>query len=187
MEFKYFSPFQCCYLFGIVNTPIILIIYFIVSYIPCHNKFLCGEKKNFDNIYSLFGNFNFKELIFLSLECIFEGIWHLLINMIINKFSLYHILIPFHITFCAMNLLEMPTTATEIIINVIYLILETIFFLIFLEIIELNFCNLNYNLKRKIEERAINEKVYNVNDEDQKIFIDEENKYYINTELFSEK
>ena len=86
-----------------------------------------------------------------------------------------------------MNLLEMPTTTTEIIINVIYLILETIFFLIFLEIIELNFCKLNYNLKRKIEERAINEKIYNVNDEDQKIFIDEESKYYIKTELFSEK
>ena len=65
--------------------------------------------------------------------------------------------------------------------------LEIIFFLIFLEIIELNFCKLNYNLKRKIEERAINEKIYNVNDEDQKIFIDEESKYYIKTELFSEK
>ena len=47
MEFKYFSPFQCCYLFGIVNTPLIIIIYFIVSHIPCNNKFLCGEKKIF--------------------------------------------------------------------------------------------------------------------------------------------
>ena len=187
MEFKYFSPFQCCYLFGIVNTPLILIIYFIVSYIPCNNKFLCDEKKNFNNIYSLFDYFNFKELILLTLECLCEGIWHLLINMIINKFTIYHILIPLLVTFCVINLLESQITATEIIINVIYLILENIFFLIFLEIIELNFCNLNYNLKRKIEERAINEKIYNVNDEDQKIFIDEESKYYIKTELFSEK
>jgi len=187
MEFKYFSPFQCCFLFGIVNTPLILIIYFIVSYIPCNNKFLCGEKKYFDNIYSIFDNINFKELILLTLECLCEGIELLLINMIINKFTLYHILIPFLVTFSVIHLLESQITPTKIIINVIYLILETIFFLIFLEIIELNFCNLNYNLKRKIEERAINEKVYNVNDEDQKIFIDEENKYYINTELFSEK
>ena len=74
MEFKYFSPFQCCYLFGIVNTPLIIIVYFIVSHIPCNNKFLCGEKKYFDNIYSLFDIFNFNELIFLILECICEGI-----------------------------------------------------------------------------------------------------------------
>ena len=32
MEYKYYSPFQCCYLFGIVNTPLILIIYYSFSY-----------------------------------------------------------------------------------------------------------------------------------------------------------
>ena len=188
MEFKYFSPFQCCYLFGIVNTPLILIVYFIVSHIPCNNKFLCGEKKYFDNIYSLFDNLNFNELIFLILECICEGIGLLSINMIMYKFSLYHALIPFHAAFCIINLLDSQTKTAEIIISVICLILEIIFILIFLEIIELNFCNLNENLKRNIEERAINEAIYNENDdEDQIVFVDKEKKYYIKTELFSKK
>ena len=188
MEFKYFSPFQCCYLFGIVNTPLIIIIYFIVSYIPCNNEFLCGEKKYFDNIYSLIDKLNFNECFFLILECICEGIGFLMINMIMYKFTPYHVLIPFHATFCIINLLSRQAKTAEIIISVIYVIFEIIFILIFLEIIELNFCNLNKNLKRKIEERAINEEIYNENDdEDQIVFIDEEKKYYIKTELSSKK
>jgi len=183
MEFKYFSPFQCCYLLGIVNTPLIIIVYFIVSYIPCNNKFLCCEKKYFDNIYSLFNNFNFNELIFLILECICEGIGLLLIYIIMNKFTFYHALIPFHALFFFINLLEKQTTTAEVIISVVCLIIEIIFILIFLEIIELNFCNLNKNLKRNIEERAINEAIYDVNDdEDQIVFVDKEKNYYIKTE-----
>ena len=188
IEFKYFSPFQCCYFFGIVNTPLIIIIYFLVSHIPCNNKFLCGEKMYFDNIYSLFDNFNFNEIIFLILECLFEGIGLLTINMIMYKFSLYHALIPFNLTFCVINLLSGHTTASEDIISFICLISEIIFILIFLEIIELNFCKLNENLKRKIEERAIIEAIYNENDdEDQIVFVDREKKYYIKAKLLSKK
>ena len=188
MEFKYFSPFQCCYLFGIVNTPLILILYFIVSYIPCNNKFFCGEKEYFDNIYSLFDKLNFNECFFLILECICEGIGLLTMNMIMNKYTAYHALIPYHSTLCIINLIDRQTEIAEIIISFTCLILEIIFILIFLEIIELNFCNLNENLKRKIEERAINEEIYNKNDgEDQIVFIDEEEKYYIKTELSSKK
>jgi len=188
MEFKYFSPFQCCYLFGIVNTPLILILYFIVSYIPCSNEFLCGENKYFDNIYSLIDNLNFNECFFLILECICNGIGLLTINMIMYKFTLYHVLIPLHATLCIINLFDRQIKVAEIIISVIYAILSIIFILIFLEIIELNFCNLNENLKRKIEERANNEEIYNENDdEDQIVFIDEEEKYYIKTELSSKK
>ena len=183
MEFKYFSPFKCCYIFGIVNTPIILIAYFIVSYIPCNNKFLCDGKEYFDNIYSLFDNFSFNELIFLILECLSEGIGLLSINMIMNKFTLYHALIPFHATFCVINLLDNETSKAEVIITSIYFITEIIFILVFLEIIELNFCNLNKNLKRKIEDRAINEDIYNETDEEQIVFVDEEKKFFINTEL----
>ena len=186
MEFKYFSPFQCCYLFGIVNTPLILIAYFIVSHIPCNNKFLCGGKKYFDNIYSLFYNLSFKELIFLILECFSGGIGLLSVNMIMNKYTFYHVLIPLHASFFIMNLLERETTKTEVIISVICLISSIIFILIFLEIIELNFCNLNENLKRKIEERAI-EDIYNENEEDKIVFVDEDKNYFINTEMLSKK
>ena len=45
-------------------------------------------------------------------------------------------------------------------------ILSTIGFLIYLEIIELNFCGLNYYLRRKISERADDEKYENLGIED---------------------
>ena len=46
MEYKFLSPYKCCLIFGIINTPIILIIDFIISYIPCKINYLC-EKDNY--------------------------------------------------------------------------------------------------------------------------------------------
>jgi len=183
MEFKYYSPFQCCYLFGFVNTPLILIIYFIVSHIPCNNKFLCDGKKLFDNIYTLFDNLTFNESILLILECFSEGIGILTINTIMNKFTIYHVLAPFLITFSIINLLDKEKSAIEIIISVIFLVLEIIFILIFIEVIELNFWNLNENLKINIEERALHEEIYNKKNEDMIIFLDDEKNYYINSDM----
>ena len=122
-------------------------------------------------------------MFFLILECICEGIGLLLIYIIMNKFTFYHALIPFHALFCFINLLEKQTTTTEVIIYVICLILEIIFILIFLEIIELNFCNLNKNLKRNIEERAIKEAIFDENDDEvQIVYVDKEKNYYIKVE-----
>jgi len=45
MEYKYFSPYKVCYIFGIVNSLILLIIYIIISFIPCENK-LCDIEYN---------------------------------------------------------------------------------------------------------------------------------------------
>ena len=185
MKFKYFSPFQWCYFFGIVNTPLIIIIYFIVSHTPCSNKFLCDGKEYFDSIYSLFYNLSFKELIFLFLESLCQGIGLLSINMIMNKYTFYHALIPFHAAFCIINLLEKKTIITEVVLYFACFISSIIFILIFLEIIELNFCGLDDNLKRKIEERAIDEEIYNENEEDHIIFVDEEKNFFIKTELLS--
>jgi len=170
-----------------VNTPLILIIYFIVSYIPYNSEFLCGKNKYFDNIYTLFNNLTFNESILLILECLCEGIGLLSINMIINKFSLYHAIIPLNISFSVLNLLGNEISETEIIISIISLVLEIIFILIFLEIIELNFCNLNENLKINIEERALHEEIYNENNEEQILFLDEEKNYYIKEEMLSKK
>ena len=130
----------------------------------------------------LFDNFNFKESILLILECFNEGIGLLLINIIMNKFSFYHALIPLLIAFNLIDFFDDKASEKESIISIISLVLEIIFILIFLEIIELNFCNLNKNIKRNIEERAINEEFDNENNEDQIIYVDEENNYYIKAE-----
>ena len=46
MEYKYFSPFKCCYLFGIIDTIIVLIAYFIISFLPCEKSYCKVSYKN---------------------------------------------------------------------------------------------------------------------------------------------
>ena len=37
MDFKYYSFFKCCYKFGIINMPIIILLYIIFTFIKCPN------------------------------------------------------------------------------------------------------------------------------------------------------
>ena len=54
MEYKFLSPYKCCLIFGIINTPIILIIDFIISYIPCNINYLCGKDDYYYKIVEIF-------------------------------------------------------------------------------------------------------------------------------------
>ena len=45
MHFKYFfSPYRTLYIFGIINSILLLIIYFIISYIQCNEPLICNLK-----------------------------------------------------------------------------------------------------------------------------------------------
>ena len=63
MQFKFFSPYKVCYIFGIINGIIILIIYFVVSLIKCSGEsLLCSVKYKeayyFDNIFAVITSYN---------------------------------------------------------------------------------------------------------------------------------
>ena len=54
MKYKYISPYKINYMIGIINLPIIIIIYIIISFTPL------GDKNNdyyYDSIFNLFKNF----------------------------------------------------------------------------------------------------------------------------------
>jgi hypothetical protein len=161
MESKYLSPYFICSIFGLINGLITIISYFIVTYVPCNNNFcdlIYNNVYYFDNIYSVFDNIYPIE-IFLIIYTIFQsGIFQILSYIIINDFTICHIFLFYQVLELADSFIEIFNNGINFF--VIYLLIisgifEIFIVLIFLEIIELRFCGLNYNTKRNIKERAL--------------------------------
>ena len=95
------------------------------------------------------------------------GIYFSLINKIIYDFTLYHIYIPFLIENIVREISDQIKNGISL--EIIFLIscfsIELIMILIFLEIIELNFCGLNKNLKKYIKLRALIESSLEIEDD----------------------
>ena len=163
MEKYYFSPFKIFYLFGMINTLIILIILFIISYIPCEESLFCNIKyKNkyyFDNIYAYFTNNDFSIILYNFLSYLISSSYDFIFIITIHNY-------PFCYVFFPQKVYEFLKDLYEIFINkniykkyflIITNILEFILILILIEIIELKFCGLNKNFRVNIYKRSISE------------------------------
>ena len=163
MESKFLSPYHICSTFGLINGLISIIFYFFVTYTPCINSF-CELKYNnkyyFDNIYSVFDNISSIE-IFLNIYTIFQsGIYQILIYIVVNDFTVCHIFLFYQVLEFADTIVELNNSDKNIFVICVLIIIgifEIFIVLILLEIIELGFCGLNYNTKRNIKDRALNE------------------------------
>ena len=130
--------------------------------------------------YSLYIFFFLSILKNLALEYYFflssiTGVFSQIILMIKNKISFGY--------FFASEGKDFKLLLTKFLFNIIGNSLAVIGFLVYLEIIELNFFNLNYNLRRKIMERSIIESIErtSINTDSNESLIDENNTS--NTEL----
>ena len=149
MKYNFISPYRCNYKVGIINVPLIIIIYIIISFTPLGNNdndFYC------DNIFALFreGISGTKNIIFLISLPFAYGILLSLINKIIYEYTIYHIYIPILIEYFIQNIIK----NLEIVENIILIssfVAELIMILVFVEIIEIKCCGLDENLKRNIE------------------------------------
>ena len=74
------------------------------------------------------------------------------------------------------NLIE-KKNISEIIFDVVEDFFALIGFVIYLEIIELNFCELNYNLRKKIIERSIEDSITDIDEDDNNLFLDRESNF----------
>ena len=168
MQFKYLSPYKCSFIFGIINTPIILIIYFIISFIDCPKPF-CNDDNDghFDTIMNIFTKLEIHEYFILIIYIFLCGIDGSLINIVMNDFTIYHILIPHQMQVLIGNIIEFydfeKYPAYNFIIILILFFIELLMYLIFLEVIELNFCDLNKDTKKNIAKRAISDISYEDN------------------------
>ena len=170
MEYKYFSPYKICYLFGLINNIIILfisIIFFL--FVDYDNKDCYFQGENicyFENIFIKIKDLGILEfLIIISFSFVY-GILKLLINIIIDRYTIFHVFLFIQnreYTNCLYN--EISDIFMSVIISISY-ILEFFMALVFLEIIELNFWGLNENVKRKIKDRADEEVKISLIDKD---------------------
>ena len=171
MQYKYLSPIKLLIIYGIIGAIITIIIGIFPTFIECNEIFsssvleICRIKDNTNKVY--FENFK----IWWNDEFNTSVIFLLLIGIIMNFFyRLFYILIiktltAIHIIFSNLfytTLLEWigmiilnNNTSFFYVFNLIILIIVAIGLLIYLEMIELDFCNLNYNLKKTIIDRSI--------------------------------
>ena len=165
MKYKYISPYKSNFMIGAINLPIIIIIYIIISFTPLGRNpddyYFC------DSIFVLYkniGNLNVINILLLITIPFAYGIILLLANKIIYNFTIYHIYFPLLLE----NLIAFifnNFSITEKVFLISSFFIELIMILVFFEIIELNFCGLNENLKRNIEIRAYNESSFTIGNE----------------------
>jgi hypothetical protein len=166
MKNNFISPYKCNYIIGIINTPLIIAIYLIISLTPLgkeDNYYYCG------NILTLFkSNIDIINAIRLVSLTLFYGLIMLLVNKTIYDFTIYHLYIPLLVEDFIMDIIRIFSEEEDL-FELIFLIscfsIEFIMILVFLEIIEVNFCNLNKNLKRNIELRAISDYSLSIEDD----------------------
>jgi len=160
MEYKYFSEYKCCYIFGFVNTPILIVLYLIFSHISFKEEnLLCSLEYNgsyyFDNIYSIFKNINFIQVLTFLVYTICNGVYQLFVNKTIGQFTMCHLFIPCQITQLIINIYDSRSDWKLLSTVIISGFFEILFTFVFLELIVLNFLGLNKNVKKNIINRAV--------------------------------
>ena len=194
MEYKFFSPYKCCYIIGIINFPIVLIYLIIVSIIPCNDQYFCKILPIYQNskdkvifgtrILDIINNNIFLIVIIVVVNILFWGIGSLLINITMDKFSFFHIIITLKISnFILYIFFFFYKLNPKNIIPFFTICFEFFMYLIFLEKIELNICGLNENIRRNIKERAVNDLLNEDNDGNRDSFYNNENENNIIQEL----
>ena len=179
MKYKYISPYKCNFMLGIINFPLLIIIMFIISFTPF------GKKENkvifCDNIFELFEDvvkLNAIYIILLILLPFVYGMALLLVNKAIYDFTVYHIFIYLIVVTFIKDVLTELNDIYILAFLISCFIIQLIMILVFLEIVELNFCGLNENLKRNIEARGIIEAAL-INEDDA---VDNDERKSINNE-----
>jgi len=176
MESKYISPHKLLIFYGFIGIIIYFISCIIASFLKCHKLFkdnICevSRYEDEDDDYYIENIFVYleklsnidkikkaKKIIIFFLGIIFNSLF-LYYEVLINKYLspvhciFYHSIEQFFnsVINLIINITLNMDYEKEIILNIVGNLLNLIGFLIYLEIIELNFCQLNYNLRKYIE------------------------------------
>jgi hypothetical protein len=160
MDFKFSPPYEVCLFIGLFTFFFYLIILIISSFISCNFDFcyLKDEKtglKYFDSFAIYTSKIDLKEFFLLIIEIINIGYINISIILTIKYFTPYHSMI---IVIIGRMILTIEKLFSGIdLYNIIYIILLIFIFfglLIYVEIIELNFCGIQKYTKDNIEKRG---------------------------------
>lgn len=160
MEFKFLSPYKVSYIFGLINSMIILIFLLVFSFIKKTGK-TWFFSLYYDGYYYLDHLKSIKDygylLIPLFFASIFYGTLKLLLNYTISRFTVCHTFLLLQNKEITSNIfIEMIAKKKYIfgILIIISHIIEFLVTLVFLEIIELRCCGLDNDLQRNIKDRG---------------------------------
>jgi len=159
MKNDFISPYKCNYIIGIINFPLIIIIYFIIS-------FTSYFKKNiFSQLIKDLGEINIINVIRLVTLPLGNGIMAFLVSKTIYDFTIYHLYVPLLLENIIYDIFIIEKLNLKIFLISCFCV-EFIMILVFLEIIELHFCDLDKNLKKNIESRGIIDSSLAIEEED---------------------
>ena len=179
MDLKFISQRTLLIFYGITGIILCLIVGLITTYSPCPNnnamkKYICKvEYKNniyYDNLYSYiesYKNFLVRLIVivlsmisFFSIKFFYTLIIkidtpiHVIFSFPIQFFIEKTFLLIFTAIFFLKELFKTKEQLKKFLLDESGDITSILGFLIYLEIIELNFCNLNFNLKKNIISRS---------------------------------
>ena len=167
MDKTYCTPYEiCCFqgLFGLILNIIVLVIINTLGVEISHIKYP-------NNFYELFDNYDIYDFIICFIIIIVYFVYNIVLLVTCDYFTPFHILITSIIKECY-NYLQLDENTNLNILGFFILVIIAFMFLVFIEIIEINVCNISYNTKNNIETRAlidsiddIKSYIFNPNDE----------------------
>ena len=145
MKYKYFSPLFISFTVGIINVITSFILLFIFLNIDCGNSKICILLTELPNI-------SIYSILLYILQSILFSIMYFIIFKIIYDYSVFHVITYFSFADLLNNILMLILDYNnyELILIIFTFFFEIFWTFVFVEIIELNFCGLNTNLKKSI-------------------------------------
>ena len=163
MDSLFMTPYEITYYEGIFGIIINIIFLSIATKYELVNPPLIIElaksckykdKTYLDNFYDYWESFHGIEILLFIVEMLSRALFNLFGHIIAKDFTPSHVIL---LLMLGEVLLSFKTEFTTIkIISLIIILFEIFMLLIFTEIIELNFCGLEYNTKKNIREREQN-------------------------------
>ena len=162
MDYKFCSPFEITFYEGFLAFIFNIIFLIISTNIPISDDFKYNSlftiteykgKKYLDNFYSYLDQLNYIEILLFIVSMIGRLLFNLFSHITIKYFTSSHVFLI--LIMGEMSSIDFRDKNKEnIIFSIIIFIIEFLMILIFCEIIELNFCGLEKNLKKNIDLRA---------------------------------
>ena len=143
MEKNYCNPYELCFwegFFGFILHSICLTVF-------CLFALSANGIQHPNNLIKYFNKFDYNDLIICLSDIILSFIFNISIILTCNYFTPIHILIISIIDEANNHLIPDSNLALNI-LGIFILILITIVFLVFIEVIEINICNLSFNIKK---------------------------------------
>ena len=169
-----FTPLlKLCFIIGLVRTIISIIIFIIVTFIPCGEDY-CQIKYNnssyFDNIIVFTMKFKLSYfIVYFFVLVLLAGLYNIFLMITVSYFPPTHCLITFIIKYCFLFIVSNPDKIYKGIYAIVFglYVSEILTSLIYYEILVIKWCGLADNTKKQITERSYLEKKnsYFLNDE----------------------